>query len=244
MPILFFIVALLYSMVGFGGGSSYIAFLVLLEIPYEAIPPVALICNIVVVSGGSWLFIQRGHFQKDLFWPLAVGSIPMAFLGGCIPLSREAFLLLLGLVLLIAGLRLLWVHKKGAYEDARPMPRAWGVMTGAVLGLLAGLVGIGGGIFLAPLMLNLRWGQPRQVAAVCSVFILLNSTAGLAGQLLKQGINASALDYWPLFIAVLAGGQIGSRLGSEKIPQAWIRTLTALLVIFVGARVLLRWFMG
>ncbi len=123
------------------------------------------------------------------------------------------------------------------------MSRSGGLVAGAVLGLLAGLVGIGGGIFLAPLMLNLRWGQPRQVAAVCSVFILLNSTAGLAGQFLKQGTFTSVLDYWPLFIAVLVGGQIGRRLGSDKISPAWIRTLTALLVIFVGGRVLVRWFM-
>ena len=243
MPFLFFIIALLYAMVGFGGGSSYIALLVLFEVPYEAIPPVVLACNMIVVSGGSWLFVRRGHFQWELFWPLAAGSLPMAFIGGRIPLSREVFLLLLGVVLLIAGIRLLWVHKKGAYAEIRPMQKGWGLLAGSILGLLAGLVGIGGGIFLAPLMLNCRWALPRQVAAVCSVFILVNSLAGLAGQLWKQAADVSVLIYWPLFVAVLIGGQIGSRLGSGKIPQAWIRTLTGVLVVFVGSRVLIRWFM-
>lgn len=237
----FLVVALLYSMVGFGGGSSYIALMVLFDVPYERIPSLALVCNIIVVLGGAYHFVRRGHFRWNLLWPFMAGSVPMAFIGGRTPLSQHLFLVLLGTTLLVAGIRLLLLHRKAGVAETQAFHPGWGIMAGAFLGLLAGLVGIGGGIFLAPLMLNLRWGFPKQVAATCSVFILVNSLSGLAGQLLKHQGTADLLNFWPLFLAVVLGGQVGSRIGAGVISQKWVRSLTGLLVVFVGARVLLRW---
>lgn len=240
MPILFFIIALVYSAVGFGGGSSYIAALAIFDYPYESIPVIALICNIIVVSGGIYHFRNKGHFKWPLFWPFALSSIPMAFIGGSFPISREIFLLLLGVCLFFIALRLLFVNRgtKDYSEYKMPMT-SLALLLGAVLGLIAGMVGIGGGIFLAPVLLHLRWGLPKQIAATAALFILLNSLSGLAGQLMKGTSVVELLDYWPLFLSVFIGGQIGSRLGSGAIlSQRIIKDLTALLVLFVSIRIL------
>ena len=240
MPILFFIIALVYSAVGFGGGSSYIAALALFDYPYESIPVIALICNVIVVSGGIYHFRNKGHFNWSLFWPFALSSIPMAFIGGRIPISRDFFLLLLGVCLFLIAVRLLFVNRGVKNYSEYKMPRtSLALVLGAVLGLIAGMVGIGGGIFLAPLLLYLRWGLPKQIAATAALFILLNSLSGLTGQLVKGTSMTDFLDYWPLFLSVFIGGQIGSRLGSGNIlSQRIIKDLTALLVLFVSLRIL------
>jgi len=227
-------------MVGFGGGSSYIAVLALMEFRYDLIPVIALLCNIIVVTGGSYHFIKQRHFNWNLFWPFMVSSIPLAYVGGLIPLSREFFLALLGGCLLLAGLRLLFIRDESYSQGSIKIPpRALGLTVGAFLGLFSGMVGIGGGIFLAPILLNFRWGKPKQVAATASVFILVNSVAGLTGQLVKQGgLNAEVISYWPLFFVVLIGGQLGSMMGSQKITQSFVKNLTGLLVLFVSGRLL------
>ena len=236
---MFLIIALVYSAVGFGGGSSYIAVLALFDYPYESIPVIALICNVIVVSGGIYHFRNKGHFKWSLFWPYAVSSIPMAFIGGRIPISREFFLLLLGVSLFLIALRLLFFNR-GAKEYSEyktpRIPLALGL--GGVLGLIAGMVGIGGGIFLAPLLLHLRWGLPKQIAATAALFILLNSLSGLAGQFVKDASTNGLLEYWPLFLSVFIGGQIGSRIGSGPVlSQRMIKDLTAVLVLFVSLRI-------
>ena len=240
MPILFFIIALVYSSVGFGGGSSYIAALALFDYPYESIPVIALMCNLIVVSGGIYHFRNKGHFKWPLFWPFALSSVPMAFIGGRIPISREIFLLLLGVCLFLIALRLLFLNRGTKDYSEYKMPRtSLALVLGAVLGLTAGMVGIGGGIFLAPVLLYLRWGLPKQIAATAALFILLNSLSGLAGQFVKGTSMIGLLDYWPLFLSVFIGGQIGSRLGSGTIlSQRIIKDLTALLVLFVSLRIL------
>ena len=241
LPFLFFIVALLYSLVGFGGGSSYIALLALFNVPYQSIPQVALVCNLIVVAGGAIHFIRKGYFSFPLFWPFILGSIPLAFLGGRIPVSKEVFYILLGLSLVIAGLRLFLFNKLTNYENVEKPNWKLGIAVGGILGLLSGMVGIGGGIFLAPILLNLRWGKPKQVAATASLFIFVNSISGLSGQIIKTGSLINISSYWPLFLAVLLGGQIGSSLGSGKVvSHSWIRSLTAALVLFVGIRLLLK----
>jgi hypothetical protein len=239
MPILFFIIALVYSSVGFGGGSSYIAALALFDYPYESIPVIALMCNLIVVSGGIYHFRNKGHFKWSLFWPYAVSSIPMAFIGGMIPISREIFLLLLGVCLFLISVRLLFINRGTKDYSEYKMPRtSIAFLLGAVLGLIAGMVGIGGGIFLAPLLLHLRWGLPKQIAATAALFILLNSLSGLTGQFVKGTSMIGLLDYWPLFLSVFIGGQIGSRLGSGLVfSQRLIKDLTALLVLFVSLRI-------
>ncbi len=240
MPGLFFTIALLYALAGFGGGSSYTALLVLFDVPYTQIPLISLCCNLIVVTGGCWYFIQRKHFDIKLLWPFALGSIPMAYLGGSIPISKDLFLGLLGLSLFCAGLRLIWQaqpEETDANEYSQPH---WliALVIGMALGFLSGLVGIGGGIFLAPLMLNLRWGAPKQVAASASAFIWLNSIAGLLGQLTKHGALMELSSFWPLFVAVLVGGQIGSHFASGPLPSRWLSLTTAALVLFVGGRLL------
>lgn len=241
VSVLFFIIALLYSIVGFGGGSSYIAILALFKFPYTQIPILALTCNVIVVSGGAVLYYKQRHFRWNLFWPFAVTSIPFAFIGGRIPISKSVFLTLLGAALLIAGLRLFIGDRiDKSYHEIRN-PNQFGALgLGATLGLLSGLVGIGGGIFLAPVLLMLKWGHPKQIAAVASFFILVNSIFGLIGQLLKHGSSLSLSQNWLLFLVVFLGGQLGSRLGSGSVTsQKLIKDFTAVLVSLVGLRILL-----
>jgi uncharacterized membrane protein YfcA len=238
MALLFFIIAAAYSTVGFGGGSSYIAALVLFGLPYQDIPSISLLCNLVVVSSGAYHFIKNGHFS----WPLArtflTTSIPMAFLGGLIPITQQAFTLTLGILLILAGIRLLWTREEPSQAILKiPFSNSLAIFFGSLLGFLSGLVGIGGGIFLSPLLMGLGWGKPKQIAATASIFILLNSFAGLVGQTIKHRANLDILlQYWPLFIAVFLGGQIGSRIGSNWLSQLWIVRLTSILVLWVGLR--------
>jgi uncharacterized protein len=237
LPLAFFIISLLYSIVGFGGGSSYLALLATSEVNYELMPQLSLICNLLVVSGGCWHYYKNHHFNKQLILPFVLSSTPLAFIGGMIPIRENTFLLLLSICLLFAGLRLLFVSEATEGEVRYP-PMAMALMAGGVLGLLSGVVGLGGGIFLAPLMLNLKWGRPKEVAATASAFIFINSSAGLAGQLTKA-TSADFISYWPLFLAVVMGGQIGSRISNHtKISQNLIRRATALLILLICSRLI------
>ncbi len=239
--IAFFIIATVYSMVGFGGGSSYVALLALFALPYKAIPQIALICNIIVVTVGVIHFYRQGHLKLSLLLPFALTSIPMAYLGGLIPVKKEYFYILLGISLLAAGARLLFLHKTQDYENVNTPNRNISAVIGALLGFLSGMVGIGGGIFLAPIMLNLKWGKPKEVAAIASAFILLNSLSGLTGQIVKHHGFFDMFNYWPLFIAVFFGGQLGSSLGAgQKVSHSWVRACTAALIIYVGVGLLLK----
>lgn len=240
MALLFFIIAVAYSTVGFGGGSSYIAALVLFGLPYQDIPQISLLCNLIVVSSGAYHFIKSGH----LSWPLAriflATSIPMAFLGGLIPISKQTFTLTLGILLILVGLRLLWVRDESSQPILKlPFSNSLAIFFGSLLGFLSGLVGIGGGIFLSPLLIGLGWGKPKQIAATASIFILLNSIAGLFGQIIKHQAHTEIFQYWPLFLAVFLGGQIGSRIGSNWLSQLWIVRLTSILVLWVGLRLMI-----
>lgn len=245
LPPLFFITALLYAAVGFGGGSTYNALLVLYGVDYRLLPTIALACNIIVVSGGVWRFSQAGETQLERFWPFLATSIPAAWLGGRLPISETVFVGLLGFALLASGLRLLLVRQSDVVVNADARPIALPLVLGAGIGLLSGLVGIGGGIFLAPILYLMAWGTARQIAAACSLFILLNSIAGLAGHLMKLGEAALAPEltaYWPLLLAVFVGGQIGSWLGAGQLKADWMKRLTAVLILYVAARLLWRWF--
>ena len=241
LPAAFFLVALTYSMAGFGGGSSYIALLVLAGVAHDRIPALGLVCNLVVVTTGAYHFARAGHFDWRLFWPFMVGSVPLALLGGRMPLKQDVFLWLLGGTLSVAGLLLLWPVTAGNAPLREPK-RATCLALGAGLGLLSGMVGIGGGIFLAPLMLLRRWAEPKEVAAIAAVFILVNSVAGLAGQLWKNPVALAGGEWVWLAGAVLVGGQIGSRWGARRIPQDRVRQLTGLIVLLAALRILLeRW---
>jgi uncharacterized membrane protein YfcA len=239
---LFFVTALLYGAAGFGGGSTYNALLVLAGTDYRAVPVIALACNILVVSVGSWRFARSGHVGWRRIWPLFVLSIPFAWLGGRLVVAEMVFVGLLAASLLVAGLLMLW---QPLWEKEAPaaIPSRWlEPAAGGALGFLAGMVGIGGGIFLAPLLYMLRWGPPKAIAGTSAVFILANSLSGLAGQLAKGNDGAALATYWPLFPAVLAGGLIGSTLGSGRLDPKYVRILTALLILYVAARLAMRFY--
>lgn len=242
LAIAFFATALIYSSVGFGGGSTYTALLVVAGVPFALIPVISLTCNVAVVSGNSVRFARAGLVRWRALAPLVVLSIPAAYVGGRLPVGEVVFVGLLALTLLVSGLRLLWTS---ASTEAEPQPVALGVLLalGAGIGLLSGVVGIGGGIFLAPALHALRWGRAREIAAACSVFILVNSVSGIAGQLQKldAGRVAEAAAYWPLLLSVLAGGFLGNRLGVRVFSPATLKRVTAVLILLVAVRLAWRW---
>jgi len=238
---LFFLAALVYSMAGFGGGSTYIAILVLFSFPYASIPKISLLCNLVVVTGGFFVFYREGHFSPRKVLPFVVGSIPAAYWGGRFPIGKTFFSLLLGLSLLVAAIRMLLSDESFIVRREVSWQHAWvvGVPAGGLLGALSGLVGIGGGIFLSPFIYFLGWGDAKEAAAAASFFILVNSLAGLGGQFSKTGWNLPDIHLLiPLGIAVLIGGQIGSRLGSKKIQKLALQRITAGLILWVAVRLL------
>jgi hypothetical protein len=236
----FFVTALLYASVGFGGGSTYSALLALSGLDYRLLPLISLACNIVVVGGGSIRFARAGltPWRKALVI-VALGA-PASFVGGLTPIKEATFLTLLGGSLVLISLTMLIPVREKA--DGTPTKTArWMPLAAAPLGYFAGLVGIGGGIFLSPLLHLARWHDARGIAATASLFILVNSLFGLAGQMAKSGpdLFGQALGAaLPLLVAVVIGGQIGSVLAARLLPPQWIRWLTALLVLVVGVRLL------
>jgi uncharacterized membrane protein YfcA len=240
----FFITAVLYAAVGFGGGSTYNALLVLAETDYRILPAIALFCNLIVVSGGAYRFFRAGHIDLRRIAPWIITSVPAAWIGGMLNISETLFVGLLGFSLLAAGARMLWPGKSERKHSINKY-RALSPVIGAGLGLLAGLVGIGGGIFLVPVLYLLRWDDAKKIAATCSVFILVNSLAGLAGHMMKfNGTELGSItDYWYLFPAVLIGGQIGSYMGVKRLNPDILRLLTAVLILYVSVRLLWR-FLG
>lgn len=235
----FFATALLYASVGYGGGSTYSALLALAGVDYRLLPTIALACNIVVVTGGSIRFARAGITPWRGAALLTAIAAPAAFLGGLTPIGESAFLALLGGSLVLTALTMLLPVGE---REGRPSRAArWMPLAAAPIGYLAGLVGIGGGIFLAPLLHLTRWNSARAIAAAASLFILVNSLFGLGGQLIKSGPDrlASAISLGlPLLLAVAIGGQIGSLMAARLLPTRWIRWLTAALTLWVGARLL------
>ena len=238
LPILFFITAILYSSVGFGGGSTYLALLLIWGIPYYIFPVIALICNIIVVSGNSINYSRAGNFNLRLLAPYLVGSVPFAFIGGSIIIEKELFEVLLFLVLSIAGVSLLIQNK--SFEDRKikyNQPSIYlSFFIGSLLGLVSGVVGIGGGIFLSPILFLLKAAPPKQIITAASFFILINSISGVIGQLTKDYVFDQILNYWLLFLAVLIGGQIGNYINLKIFSNRTLALVTACLVIFVAIR--------
>lgn len=241
----FFLTALLYASVGFGGGSTYIALLVLVGVSPQLVPVVAPLCNIVVVTGGTIRFARAGLVPWRRVLPLVLVSAPLAYLGGLTPIKQSTFTALLGTSLLVAGLLLLFQRTRASANVRQTTTLADAGLGGAV-GYLSGLVGIGGGIFLSPIQHFMRWAPPRQIAATASVFILVNSVAGLAGQLTKLGTAGftNLAPYWPLLLAVLLGGQIGSQAGIRLFSEPAVRRGTGLLIIAISIQLLWKTFYG
>ncbi len=238
LSILFFVTALIYSSVGFGGGSTYLAILLIWGVPYTIFPVIALVCNIIVVSGNSINFIRSKNINFNLLFPYLIGSIPFAFIGGSIKIEKSLFEILLFCVLLVAGIFLLIESKSFNKEQIKinKIPRLISISIGAIIGFMSGLVGIGGGIFLSPLLFLIKAGYPRHITSSASLFILINSIFGIAGQLTKDQVLDQVTNYWPLFLAVLIGGQIGSLLNIKFLSNKILALLTSFLVIFVAIR--------
>ena len=238
LSILFFVTAILYASVGFGGGSTYLALLLLWGVPYFIFPVVALTCNIIVVSGNCFNYIRAGNLNLKLLIPYLIGSIPLAFIGGSLPIEKEFFEILLFLVLTIAGVLLLF--KFNSYDDKieifRKIPILVSILIGGILGFVSGVAGVGGGIFLSPILFLLKAGKPKHIVTTASLFILINSLSGIFGQLTKNAVLNEIQNYWFLFLAVLIGGQIGNFLNLKIFPTRILALITAGLVLFVAAR--------
>ena len=239
LSILFFVTALIYSSVGFGGGSTYLAILLIWGVPYTIFPVIALVCNIIVVSGNSINFLRSKNINFNLLFPYLIGSIPFAFIGGSITIEKSLFEILLFCVLLVAGIFLLIESKSFNKEKIKikQIPRLISISIGSTIGFMSGIVGIGGGIFLSPLLFLMKAGYPRHITSSASLFILINSIFGIAGQLTKDQILDQVIIYWPLFLSVLVGGQIGSVLNIKFLPNKILALLTSFLVIFVAIRI-------
>jgi uncharacterized protein len=229
-----FFVAILYSSVGHAGASGYIAVMSLAGLAPDVIKPTALALNILVAAIASWHFLRAGHFAWRTFWPFALLAVPLAFVGGHVALPAQAFKVLLGAVLLAAAARFVMRSRDDQARSEPPVAPA--LASGAVIGLLSGFTGTGGGIFLTPLLLHLRWARAKRAAAVSALFILLNSVAGLAG-------NLASTKHWPLYMAPLlaaaaAGGFIGSYLGSHHFAPAWIKRFLAAVLLIAGLKLI------
>ncbi len=240
---LFFTVAILYSSVGFGGGSSYIAILALTGLTFIQFRAIALLCNIVVVSGGVYIFAKNDHYNWRKVIPLAMFSVPFAFLGGYLKISQTLFFTVLGGTLVFAAV-LMWLSNhfvSEAKSSSTISSAAKDGVIGGIIGFISGMVGIGGGIFLAPFLHLSNWDTPKRIAATASFFILVNSLAGLAGQVQNPEFYFEPNIAFILMITVFFGGQIGSRLSAAKIPPFVIKRMTALLIAFVGIRILFKY---
>jgi len=229
-----FIVAVMYSSVGHGGASGYLAVMAFLSVAPEVTRPTALVLNLFVASIGAYQFYRAGYFSWRIFLPFGVTSIPFAFIGGMITLPTNIYKLLLGVVLILAALRLAW---KFVPDTEIKQPPIWiCLIIGALIGLLSGLVGVGGGIFLTPVLLLMNWSETKTAAGVSALFILVNSISGLLGNLAQ--IEKLPPTVWFWIGAAVVGGLVGSTLGSKKFDSLMLRRVLALVLAFAGFKLI------
>ena len=229
-----FIVAVMYSSVGHGGASGYLAVMAFLSVAPEVTRPTALVLNLFVASIGAYQFYRAGYFSWRIFLPFAIKSIPFAFIGGMITLPTNVYKLLLGIVLILAALRLAW---KFVPDAEIKQPPIWiCLIIGALIGLLSGLVGVGGGIFLTPVLLLMNWSETKTAAGVSALFILVNSISGLLGNLAQ--IEKLPPTVWFWIGAAVVGGLVGSTLGSKKFDSLMLRRVLALVLAFAGFKLI------
>ncbi len=244
---LFFLAAVLYSSVGHGGASGYLAAMGLMGVPPPLLRPTALVMNVAVATISLLRFAQAGRATGGtnwrLFWPFAIGSIPMAYLGGTIHLPTRVHAIIVGVVLLYSAGRLFYETMPArmaaiAARGARPLPPLWACgLLGGAIGLLSGLTGVGGGVFLSPIIVLMAWATVRQAAAPTAAFILVNSIAGLAGLMTKKPALPDALPYW--VIAVIVGGLIGSWLGAKKLNLDAMRRALAVVLLIAALKMII-----
>jgi len=244
LSILFLVTAVFYSSVGFGGGSTYLALMLIWGAPYKIFPILALACNIVVVLGNCFNYIRAGNLNLRMLSPYLIGSIPLSFIGGSLTIDKKIFEILLFLTLTVAGTLLLLNFKSYDNQNStyKKIPKILSISVGGAIGFISGMVGIGGGIFLSPLLFLLRSGRANHIVTTASLFILINSISGIVGQLTKQNILTDLSNYWFLILAVFIGGQLGNFLNLKIISSRVLVLITSLLVIFVAIRLALKIF--
>jgi uncharacterized membrane protein YfcA len=233
---LFFVTAVLYSSVGNAGASGYLAAMTLVGLAPEVMKPTALLLNILVALITTVRFYRAGHFSWPLFWPFTIASVPCAFLGGALVLPSGLYQGLVGSILLFAAYRLFW-YADESHAHPTGVPRMLALLLGAGLGFVSGLTGIGGGIFLSPLLLMMGWAEPRQSASVSAAFILVNSVAGLCGEAVSVHALPQAAPLWAG--AVVVGGLVGSELGARQLAEVTLRRLLALVLAMAGLKLIL-----
>ena len=244
LSFLFFLTATLYSSVGFGGGSTYLALLLIWDVSYLIFPVIALFCNIIVVSGNCFNYIKAGNINFKILTPYLASSVPLAFIGGSLSINENLFEILLFIVLALAGTLLLLKFKSfdEKIEVYKKIPKIMSILIGGSIGFISGIVGIGGGIFLSPILLLLRVDKVKNITTAASLFILINSISGVAGQFTKTSVINEVYSYWPLFLLVLLGGQLGNFLNLKIFPARMLALVTAGLVVFVAIRMGLKLF--
>lgn len=226
----------MYSSVGHAGASGYLAVMALFGFAPEVMKPTALTLNIVVAVIGSWQFYRTGYFSWRLFWPFALVSVPFAYFGGAVNLPVTVYKAIVGAVLLLAAIRIFAGTLKPLVESPRTPPVAIAMPVGSVLGFLSGLTGVGGGIFLTPLLLLMHWAETRQAAAASAVFILVNSISGLLGN--RDNVHHLHPDILNFGAAVVVGGFLGSYFGAKKWDTTWLRRVLSLVLILAGLKLI------
>lgn len=237
----FFTIAILYASVGFGGGSSYIAILALTTLAYSEIRITALICNIVVVSSSFNLYYKNDLYDFKKVLPLVLSSIPLAFLGGYLRIDERYFFILLAITLFTAAILMLLNKKEITSNAAQKTSTFKSLSFGGAIGFLSGLVGIGGGIFLAPLLHLTKWDTSKKIAATASLFILVNSIAGISGLLLHPEFDIDPILTSVLVLSTFIGGQIGTRIGIKLVNPIRLKQVTALLILYVAIKTIIKY---
>jgi uncharacterized membrane protein YfcA len=237
--IYFFFIALLYSTVGHAGASGYLATMAMLSFPAGVMKPTALMLNIIVALVTTIRFAKAGYFSWRLFWPFALASVPLAYLGGGMHIDTTIYKILVGIALVFAASHLILRSKAAPDDSGRASYPGIGasLVVGGGLGFLSGLTGVGGGIFLSPVLILLHWAGLRRTAAVAAAFILLNSISGLAGYLQKGGAFPEHIAFWSA--AVVSGGFIGSTLGATKFNSPVLRVLLGVMLVMAGLKLAL-----
>lgn len=230
------IVAFLYSSVGHGGASGYLAVMAIVGIAPPLMKSSALIMNLAVSLFSFYGFYRAGFFKWKLFWPFAIASIPMAYLGGTMTLSDSIYKKILAVCILISIARLLYQFKQEEIEN-KDVPTWAGLTAGGIIGLISGMIGIGGGIILSPLMLLMKWAKLKETAAVSALFIFVNSLSGLYGQIMKGGFKIPENLQWAI-LATIFGGVLGSYFGSQKFNLPTLRYLLALGLVIASAKLI------
>ena len=231
IAILFFIIALIYSSIGLGGGTSYTALMVILGVNLALIPVISLLLNILVSFLGTYHFVKNKHLNLSLVLPFLISSMPMAYLGGSLHIEKNIFQYVLLISLILTALRIyFWGHIRLRINLNETQKLGVSLISGAFLGLISGLVGIGGGIYLIPLILFFNLGNIKQAASCAVIFVFLNSSMGLFGKL-NQSISNDVLSYWPLILAVIFGGFLGSRLGSSSFNPDILQKILGIVIL-------------